>query len=173
MTALATLATAGAVALGAVAAPVALAADVTVIDASGDTMSRGLDITGATLDNADYALSTTVNFRTERAGEVIVGLKAREQRVIRLVSIHKADGGGRDFLIDSQNEVIACRGLEVTWDDDPATVSFEVPSRCLWRGKYGAVKAWYLTEGARGGGDVDYAPEEKGDLRYTDWVARG
>jgi hypothetical protein len=151
----------------------ASAAQLTVTDPAGDTLSLGLDLTGATLNNADYRLATTVNVTSVRAGVVVVGLKARDQSLVRLVSRRWADGSSRSFAIDAHGSRIHCRGLSVGWRDEAASVTFDVPSRCLWGGSYGEVKAWYLTESARDGEDSDYLPAKRGSIVFSDWVARG
>ena len=151
----------------------ASASELAVTDPAGDTLSPGLDLTGATLNNADYWLATTVNFASLRAGDVIVGLKARDQSLVRLVSRRWADRSSRSFVIDSGGDRVACRGLSVRWREDAASVSFHVPSRCLWGGSYGEVKAWFLTEGPRHGSDSDYLPAKRGSIAFTAWVARG
>jgi hypothetical protein len=163
---------AGVIATLVLGASSASAATVVVNDPSGDAEGRGLDITGADLDNGDYALSTTVNFVSSRAGTVVVGLKARDRSLVRLVIRHRADGSSRSYLIDARNEPISCDGFAWAWRQARASVSFVVPSTCLWVGNYGAVKAWYLTE-RREGGDVDYAPERASRLQFTAWVPRG
>ena len=77
--------------------------------------------------------------------------------MLRLVSRHAAGGSGDVRLIDRKDRSIACEGLDATWDHSAGSMSFTVPSTCLWKGNYGAVRPWYLTEGFRSGRDVDLA----------------
>jgi hypothetical protein len=146
-------------------APAALAAELTVTDPARDNDGPGLDIVSGVLDNTDYTVSGTVNFRADRDGTLIVGLKARERGLLRLVSRHRADGGGRNVLLD-RNGRIACDGLVVNWNSAAATATFSIPSTCLWQGNYGAVRPWYLTEGLDSGSDIDFATT-------TEFVPRG
>lgn len=47
-----------------------------------------------------------------------------------------------------------------------------MPSRCLQRGNYGAVRFSVLTEDS--GADIDWAPEDAtGDIDSTEYVPRG
>lgn len=146
-------------------APVASAAELTVTDPARDNSSPGLDIVSGVLSNTDYTVSGTVSFRSDRDGTLVVGLKARERVLLRLVSRHRADGGSRNVLLDP-NGRISCRGLVVNWNNATATAAFKVPSTCLWQGNYGAVRPWFLTEGLDSGNDVDFA-------ETTQFVPRG
>jgi hypothetical protein len=146
-------------------APAASAAELTVTDPARDNQAPGLDIVSAVLQNTDYTVSGTVSFRADRDGTLIVGLKARDRGVLRVVSRHRADGGGRNVLLD-RNGRIACDGLVVNWSNASASATFKVPSTCLWQGNYGAVRPWFLTEGLDSGSDVDFA-------ETTEFVPRG
>jgi hypothetical protein len=146
-------------------APAASAAELTVTDPARDNQAPGLDIVSAVLQNTDYTVSGTVSFRADRDGTLIVGLKARDRGVLRVVSRHRADGGGRNVLLD-RNGRIACDGLVVNWNNASASATFKVPSTCLWQGNYGAVRPWFLTEGLDSGSDVDFATT-------TEFVPRG
>jgi hypothetical protein len=148
------------------------AAELTVTDAAHDTARAGLDIVGASLDNDDYALSASVNFRKNRSGTVVIGVRARNRGFIRIVSKHHADGGGRSFLVNA-NGRLRCSDLTVSWHPARTSVSFAVPSTCLWGGNYGAVRAWILSEDLTSGTDVDYAPEHNGSSALTAWLPRG
>ena len=46
-----------------------------------------------------------------------------------------------------------------------------MPSGCLHHGDFGAVRFAVLTEGARGGGDTDDAPDARRGV--TPWLPRG
>ncbi|MCZ3387954.1 MAG: hypothetical protein LH645_02255 [Actinomycetia bacterium] len=146
-------------------APAASAAELTVTDPARDNDGQGLDIVSGMLDNTDYTLTGTVGFRADRDGTLIVGLKARERAIVRLVSRHRADGGGRNVLLDRRGR-IACEGLVVNWNGASATATFGIPSTCLWQGNYGAVRPWFLTERLDSGTDVDFATTKE-------FVARG
>ncbi len=145
--------------------PAASAAELTVTDPARDNDGPGLDIVSGVLDNTDYTLTGTVGFRTDRDGTLIVGVKARQRALLRLVSRHRADGGGRNVLLD-RNGRIACDGLVVNWRPASSTATFSIPSTCLWQGNYGAVRPWFLTEGLDSGADVDFATT-------TEFVPRG
>lgn len=143
--------------------PAAQAAEETLTDVANDQSRPGLDIVGATVDNGDYAVTVTMNFRADRNGYAVVGLKARDRGLLRVALRHEVDGADRDFLLDADGRV-RCAGLTSTWAATTATLT--VPSTCLWRGNYGAVRApWLLTE-ALGHADVDVAGP-------THWIARG
>jgi hypothetical protein len=143
--------------------PAAQAAEETLTDLANDHARPGLDIVGAVVANDDRAVTVTMNFRADRDGYAVVGLKARDRGLLRVVARHDVDGADRDFLLDADGRV-RCAGLTSTWA--AATVTFTVPSTCLWRGSYGAVRApWLLTE-ALGPADVDVAGP-------THWIARG
>lgn len=143
--------------------PTAQAADETLTDVANDQLRPGLDIIGAVVTNDDYAVTVTMNFRADRNGYAVVGLKARDRGLLRVVARHDVDGADRDFLLDAEGRV-RCAGLTSSWA--ATTVTLTVPSTCLWRGSYGAVRApWLLTE-ALGHADVDVAGP-------TRWISRG
>ena len=137
-------------------APAASAAELTVTDPARDNAVAGLDLISAVLQNNDYTVAGTVSFRADRDGTLIVGLKARDRGLVRVVSRHKAGGGSRSFLLDADGRLV-CDGLAVSWHNRSASASFSVPSTCLWEGNYGAVRPWFLTEGLDSGADVDFA----------------
>lgn len=143
--------------------PAAHAATETLTDVANDQLRPGLDIVGAVVANDDDAMTVTMNFRADRDGYAVVGLKGRERGLLRVVGRHDVNGADRDFLLDADGRV-RCAGLTSTWD--ATTVTLTVPSTCLWRGNYGAVRApWLLTE-ALGHADVDVAGP-------TRWISRG
>lgn len=143
--------------------PAAQAAEETLTDLANDHSRPGLDIVGAVVTNDDRAVTVTMNFRADRNGYAVVGLKARDRGLLRVAVRHEVDGADRDFLLDADGRV-RCAGLTSTWAATTATLT--VPSTCLWRGNYGAVRAlWLLTE-ALGHADVDVAGP-------TRWIARG
>lgn len=161
------LSVAGALSVGLTlgAVPAAHAAQQTLTDVANDQQSVGLDLIGSTVANDDYAVTVTMNFRNDRSGYAVVALKARDRGLLRVVGKHRVAATNRDFLLDADGR-IACDGLTSTWDTDERTVSFTVPSTCLWRGNYGAVRSpWLLTE-QLDGGDVDTAGP-------TEWISRG
>jgi hypothetical protein len=151
--------------IGAALAPAALAAELTITDPTQDTNRGGLDIVSGVLNNGDYVMSGTVSFRKDVDGTVIVGLKARDKGLMRVVSRHQAGGSSNARLLD-RNGRIACDGLVVQWNYPDASMTFSLPSTCVWKGNYGAVRPWYLTEGLRSAADVDIA-------RSKTFVARG
>lgn len=147
-------------------APSAHAAELALTDPSGDNQGVGLDILATELANNDYRVNVTIDYRVNRAGSTIVGLKARDRAVVRVVDQHKADGGGRTFLVNSDGDTISCRGLRSDWDKDDVELTLSVPSTCLWNGNYGAVQPWVLTEPLKDGSDIDL-------LKTRQWIARG
>lgn len=146
-------------------APAASAADLTVTDPSRDNAAKGLDIVSGVIENDDYRLSGTVSFRSDRDGTLVVGLKAHDRGLVRVVSKHREGGGARSLLIDNDGRV-TCDGLVVRWNAMAGSVRFSVPSTCLWNGNYGALRPWFLTEGLDSGSDIDVATTEE-------FVARG
>jgi hypothetical protein len=137
-------------------APAASAAELTVTDPARDNAVAGLDLISSVLQNNDYTVAGTVSFRADRDGTLIVGLKARDRGLVRVVSRHQAGGGSRSFLLDADGRIV-CDGLAVSWHNRSAVASFSVPSTCLWEGNYGAVRPWFLTEGLDSGVDVDFS----------------
>lgn len=64
-----------------------------------------------------------------------------------------------------------CQGFRVTWDAVKSRVRVRIPSRCLTRGDYGAIRVQAIAEI---GSDADFAPKTpKGNWGWTDWVGRG
>ncbi len=151
--------------IGGALAPAASAAELTITDPPRDNVKGGLDIVSGVLNNDDYVLSTTVSFRKDTNGTVIVGLRARDGGLLRLVSRHRAGEAGSALLLNRKGRV-ACETLNVTWDNSAASVTFTLASACLWKGNYGALRPWYLIEGLRSGNDIDIA-------RTKAFVARG
>jgi len=163
---LAALSAAGVAGLILLASPAAQAAELELTDPARDNDGPGLDIVDAGLANNDYRLNVTLDYRVNRAGMTIVGLKARDRAGIRVIDKHQADGGGRTFLLSASNKVIRCGGLRADWDSDDAELNVSIPSTCLWSGNYGAVRPWFLTEPIGAGSDVDF-------LETKQWIARG
>jgi hypothetical protein len=119
----------------------------------------------AVLQNTDYTVSGTVSFRADRDGTLVVGLKAHNRGLVRVVSKHHEGGGARSVLIDNDGR-ITCDGLVVRWNTRAGSARFSVPSTCLWAGNYGAVRPWLLVERLDSGSDVDVATT-------TEFVPRG
>jgi hypothetical protein len=136
-----------------------------ITDPSGDNVRRGLDIVGARVDNADYALTVDLNVRADRSGTTVVGVRAHDRGTLRIVNLHDLEGPDRTVLLN-KNGRIACAGLSAEWNDNSSELTLSVPSSCLWQGNYGAVRPWLLTEGLKSGSDVDYAASDA-------WVSRG
>ena len=143
----------------------ASAAELTLTDPARDNAGPGLDIVSAVLHNTDYTVSGTVSFRADRDGTLIVGLKARDRGLVRVVSKHREGGGARSVLLDNDGR-LTCDGLVVRWNTGAMSAKFSVPSACLWDGNYGAVRPWILTEDLDSGSDVDLATT-------TEFVPRG
>ena len=146
-------------------APAAQAAEHSLTDAARDTQRVGLDIVKAELSNADYEVAVDVDYRVHRSGTTVVGLRARDRGLIRVVNQHDLGGPDRTLLL-SKTGRISCDGLEAQWNAAEARVQLSIPSGCLWQGNYGAVRPWVLSETLDSGADVD--------LVSTDaWIARG
>jgi len=163
---LAALSAAGVAGLILLASPAAYAAELQLADPARDTNGPGLDVVGTDVSNDDYRLTTTVDYRVDRSGTTIVGLKARNRALVRVVNYHRADGDDKTILVDHNDARIACGGLRASWDADDAELTVSVPSPCVWRGNYGAVRPWILTEPLGSGRDVDF-------LTTKQWIARG
>ena len=163
---LAALSAAGIAGLILLASPAAHAAEFELTDAVRDNEGPGLDIVAAGVANGDYRMNITLDYRVNRSGMTIVGLKARDRAGIRVVDKHHADGGGKTFLLSASDEVIRCGGLSTDWDADDAELNVSIPSTCLWSGNYGAVRPWFLTEAIGAGSDVDF-------LTTKQFIARG
>ena len=155
-----------------VAAPAPANADgVGLSDDAGDAAGNGLDFTSVTLENKDHAVVSEMSFVEDHRGKVVLGVGVRGQGLVaRVVSFHKREGDDRVILVTG-DEKTACDGLASTWDRDAAQLRLRLPSRCLLDGDYTDVRAWFLTEGLRDGGDVDSAPDNR--RGWTPWVARG
>ena len=149
----------------ALSAPVAYAAETTLKDPSGDNAGPGLDLLSANIQNDDYTMTISVDYRVHRSGTTIVGLKARDRGVLRVVNQHDTGGPDRTLLLDKDGR-IACDGLLAVWNGNRAQLTLSVPSTCLWQGNYGAVRPWVLTEGLNSGSDIDF-------LTTDGWIARG
>jgi len=146
-------------------APPASAAELIVTDSARDNAGPGLDIINAVLENTDYTVSGTVSFRADRDGTLVVGLKAHNRGLLRVVSKHHQGGSARSVLINNDGRV-TCDGLAVRWNTSTGSARFSVPSTCLWDGNYGAVRPWFLIERLDSGNDVDVATT-------TEFVPRG
>jgi hypothetical protein len=163
---LAALSAVGVAGLTLLASPAAYAAELELADPARDSNGPGLDVVGVEVSNDDYRLATTVDYRVNRSGTTIVGVKARNRAVVRVVNYHRVDGDDKTFLIDHNDARVSCPGLRSDWDTDDAELTVSVPSSCLWRGNYGAVQPWVLTEPLDSGRDVDL-------LTTKQWIARG
>ncbi|MCZ3387955.1 MAG: hypothetical protein LH645_02260 [Actinomycetia bacterium] len=138
-------------------APAASAAELPTTDPSGDNAGPGLDIVGASVDNGADALVATMSFRKVRSGAAIVGIKAKGLGLVRLASKRHDDGTSRDFLLNAAGR-ITCDGFVATWGETSSSLTFTVPSTCLWGNDYSTVRApWILTEVLKGA-DVDGRP---------------
>lgn len=165
------LATTAAVALTTAVTP-AYSQQVTIADAAADNTGPGLDIITATVANNDRAIRTSVSFTEVVRGDLIVSIRSRGGNGVRVVSEHRPQRGDRTFLLKgSFVRAARCSGLGAEWDQATDSVRVRLPSRCLDQGNYGAIRVGVLTESARDGGDVDYAPDTK--QGSTDWVRRG
>ncbi|MDQ3663197.1 MAG: hypothetical protein M3353_00860 [Actinomycetota bacterium] len=161
--------------------PPAVARQVDVVDKPQDNQSPGLDIVTVNAQNNDRAVEVTVTFSRVLRGDLIVSVLARgtdRSDGVRIVSERRPRTGDETYLLPiafGRGGTLRCRGLTGVWNSDADTVVLRMPSRCLVRGNYGAVRFAVLTEQAgQGGGDVDWAPEDAtGDIDSTEYVPRG
>jgi hypothetical protein len=163
---LSALSAAGIAGLILLGSPAANAAELDLTDPARDNDGPGLDIVDADLANNDSRMNITLDYRVNRSGVTIVGLKARERSTIRVIDKHRADGSGQTFLLNAKNKAISCSGLRSDWDAEDVELTLSVPSTCLWSGNYGAVRPWFLTEPIGSGSDIDF-------LETKQWIARG
>ncbi len=145
-------------------------------DPTGDS-TGWLDVTRVVVHNRDRAVVASVSLVEAQRGTVLVSIDRRG--IGRTVATKRyLDGTVRTFLIrgsfaDRTYDRARCPGLRAVWDVEAARVDVRMPSSCMHRGDYGAVRASVLTEGP-GGGDSDIAPTtDEGDLAWSSWIPRG
>ncbi len=158
--------------------PPAVAQQVDVVDEPRDNQVPGLDIINVNAQNNDRAVKVTLTFRRAVRGELIVSIHARGTNTndgVRIISKRRPQTGDETYLLRgafSRGGTLRCRGLTGQWDPVAETAVLRMPSRCLQRGDYGAVRFGVLTEDV--GEDVDWAPEDaSGELDSTEYVPRG
>lgn len=168
--ALGTVATCAA-ALLAFSVPPAGAAEKTVPDPQGDSPSAPLDLLGFTVRNNDQHLriELTVEDAT-RDADLFVNVKPRFVDGVRIVSKFRPTGRSQTYLIDHsitddgarKNIRLRCDNLEMTQGSTDAgpTIVFDMPSRCLTRGNYGALRFIVAVEADR---DRSVKPERPDD----------
>jgi hypothetical protein len=146
-----------------------------VDDPAGDAAAPGPDIVRAVVSNRDDRVVARVRFTRAVRGDVIVSVDPRGARGVRLVSEHRPAGTTRSYVLrgaftdrGASDARVRCRGFRVRWAPKRPVVTMRLPSRCLRRGDYGAVRFSVLTE--RGGGDVDLAPRRASG---SAWIPRG
>jgi hypothetical protein len=160
------------------AAQPAQAQRLAVTDPAGDAAGAGLDITGTTLRNGDYAIRLRVAFTKATRGDLVVSIDRRHGHGLRLVSEYRPRGTTRSFVLGGaftdktgSGDRLRCPRFRVRWDADAGTAHLRLPSRCFAEDRYGAVRFAVLTER---GSDTDWAPEtRRGDIASSPWVPRG
>ena len=163
-----------ALAVSLVAAAPVQAQALSVTDAAGDASGDRLDITEVTLRNRDHRVVARASFEEAVRGDLIVSVDRRKGQGMRMISRHRPDGTTRNRVVTGAfsdrrgGKRVACKGFTVRWDTRAETATLRLPARCLNRGNCGAVRFAVLTESARGGGDVDLAPDKR-----RGWIARG
>ena len=109
----------------------ALAQEAAMSDPAGDTLAPGLDVTRVKVANND------------------------------LVSQYRPKGTTRNFVLSNaasdERPRVRCPGFEVVWRPARNLARMTLPSTCLRRGDYGAVRFAFLTE--RDAADIDFSPE--------------
>ena len=159
--------------------PPAVAQQVEVVDKPQDNEVPGLDIVTVNAQNNDRAVEVTVTFSRVLRGDLFVSVRARGTNDgVRIVSKRRPQTGDETYLLPGsfggRGGAIRCRDLTGTWDPNAETMELRMPSRCLVRGNYGAVRFSVLTEQAGGAADVDWAPEDvTGEIDSTAWIPRG
>ncbi|WP_243057588.1 hypothetical protein [Nocardioides sp. SR21] len=178
--ALGTVAISVVTALALSAAP-AGAAQVTVPDPQGDSPEAPLDLLGFTASNNDLHLriELTVEDAT-RDGDLFVNVKPRQGDGVRIVSRFRPAGKSRTFLLDQavtddgagKNTRLRCPGLKLRqgFAGSLPTIIFDLPSRCLSKGNYGALRLIAVVEADR---DAQVKPEANDEIAKSDYVARG
>jgi hypothetical protein len=151
----------------------AVAQTLTVDDPAGDGLKGSrLDITSVRVSNRDHAIVVKVSVVRLTRGDLAVRLKIRKDGpdlLAGVTSVHRTSGDTNKWFTEAG--VQQCEGLRVSWSNAADRVRIRVPSQCLEKGNYGAVKAKVITEI---GSDADLAPKSPdGSWRWTEWVSRG
>ena len=150
----------------------------TVADPAGDSSvgpeGPGLDITGATFDNAARRLVVTVSFEELHRGDLVVSVAPRGGDGVRLISYYRPGTRASSFVAtgsfdDLERGRVDCSRFHVEWDRQAATARLTMPPRCLAHAEYGELRFVVLTEVQ--GGDTDEAPGARAG--HTRWIARG
>jgi hypothetical protein len=146
------------------------AQEAAVSDPAGDTLARGLDVTRVKVANNDYSIVTTVRFVETRRGELIVFVDPRGAHPgVTMVSRYRPHGTTRNFVLsntaDDNTPRVRCPGFRVAWRPAKDLARMRLPSRCLRRGNYGAIRFAFLTE--RDAADIDFSPE------FSPFIPRG
>ena len=136
------------------------AQEATMSDPAGDTLARGLDVTRVKVSNQDFRIVTTVHFVRTRRGELIVALDPRGANPgVVLVSRYRPRGTTRNFVLSAAGKAprVRCPGFKVAWRPARDLARMTLPSTCLKRGNYGAVRFAFLTE--RNAADIDFSSD--------------
>ena len=136
----------------------AIAQRATVADPAGDAAGRGLDVMNVRVANNDQSIVTMVRFVQTRRGELIVFLDPRgPHRGVAMVSRYRPKGTTTNFVLsNSTNDTrVKCPGFTVAWRPGRDLARMRLPSTCLRRGDYGAIRFAFLTE--RDAADVDFS----------------
>lgn len=157
-------------------APASAQHDVTT-DPRGDAEAGGPDITRVSVRNQQRKVIARVWFAGRVRGDVLVGIKPRRSIGVRMSSLRQPDGTMQAVLLPGgsfgrlASSGAWCPGFKVFWTADKHLVTMVLPSRCLNRGRYGAIRYAVLTES---GSDSDYAPQTRsGELGQSRWLPRG
>jgi len=148
----------------------AMAQRATVTDPAGDAAGRGLDVTSVRVANKDHRIVTTVRFVKTRRGELIVFLDPRgPHRGVTMVSRYRPQGTTRNFVLSNAGNDdtprVRCPGFTVAWRPARDLARMVLPSTCLRRGDYGAIRFAFLTE--RNAADVDFSSD------WSPFIPRG
>ena len=146
---LAALSAAGVAGLILLASPAAHAAELELADPARDNDGPGLDIVGAGLDNNDYRLTSRPRLPRQPFGHHDRRAQSAQSRTCAGGQQPPRRWWRQDLPHRAHTTSCTAVGLRADWDADDAELTVSVPSSCLWRGNYGAVQPWVLTEPTR------------------------
>lgn len=160
-------------------AAIAHAEQISFDDVVGDTRAPGLDIVMASIRNRDRVVVAEVTFRNDRRGIVSIGITRRDTPWAAMETKHLLNGPDSNYIqIGSTGNVrsVECSGLTSDWNRRKAVLRMHMPSKCLNRGDYGAIKTYVLAERwEQEKTNTAFAPRSKtrtAPFRFSRWIAR-
>jgi len=157
----------------------AVAQRAAVSDPAGDAAGPGLDFTRVGVSNRDDRIVVRARFVQARRGDLIVSIDPRGASGVRLISEYRPNGTTTNYVVPGAftartagAPTVACPRFTVVWRPARDLARLSMPSKCLHKGDYGAVRFAFLSE--RAGGDTDYGPAtEDGELSSSRFIPRG